>query len=113
MKNYLNQTDKTVEDELHDECGVFGAYDFDGNDVASTIYYGLFALQHRGQESCGIAVSDTEGPKGKVLAHKDMGLVNEVFNAKNLENLKGISVLDMSDIPQLEAVSEKMPSHWF
>ena len=82
MKNYLNQTDKTVEDELHDECGVFGAYDFDGNDVASTIYYGLFALQHRGQESCGIAVSDTEGPKGKVLAHKDMGLVNEVFNAK-------------------------------
>ena len=38
MKNYLNQTDKTVEDELHDECGVFGAYDFDGNDVASTIY---------------------------------------------------------------------------
>ena len=37
MKNYLNQTDKTVEDELHDECGVFGAYDFDGNDVASTI----------------------------------------------------------------------------
>ena len=89
MKNYINQTDKTVEDELHDECGVFGAYDFDGNDVASTIYYGLFALQHRGQESCGIAVSDTEGPKGKVLAHKDMGLVNEVFNAKNLENLKG------------------------
>ena len=57
MKNYLNQTDKTVEDELHDECGVFGAYDFDGNDVASTIYYGLFALQHRGQESCGIAVT--------------------------------------------------------
>ena len=44
MKNYLNQTDKTVEDELHDECGVFGAYDFDGNDVASTIYYGLFAF---------------------------------------------------------------------
>ena len=35
---------------LHEECGVFGMYDFDGNDVASTIYYGLFALQHRGQE---------------------------------------------------------------
>ena len=40
-------------DELHEECGVFGMYDLDGNDVASTIYYGLFALQHRGQESCG------------------------------------------------------------
>ena len=39
MKNYLNQTDKTVEDELHDECGVFGAYDFDGNYIASTVYF--------------------------------------------------------------------------
>ena len=47
-------------DKLGEECGVFGIYDFDGNDVASTIYYGLFALQHRGQESCGIAVSDTD-----------------------------------------------------
>ena len=78
-----------AEDELHDECGVFGVYDFDGNDVSSTIYYGLFALQHRGQESCGIAVSDTEGPKGKVMSHKDMGLVNEVFNPEVLEKLKG------------------------
>ena len=66
-------------DTLHEECGVFGMYDFDGADVASTIYYGLFALQHRGQESCGIAVSDTSGPKGKVLSYKGMGLVNEVF----------------------------------
>ena len=78
-----------AEDELHEECGVFGVYDFDGNDVASTIYYGLFALQHRGQESCGIAVSDTEGPKGKVLSYKDMGLVNEVFNTEKLEKLNG------------------------
>ena len=71
--------DSYIDDrKLHEECGVFGAYDFDCGDVASTIYYGLFALQHRGQESCGIAVSDTEGPKGKVLSHKDMGLVNEV-----------------------------------
>lgn len=76
-------------DELHEECGVFGMYDFDGNDVASTIYYGLFALQHRGQESCGIAVSDTEGPKGKVVSHKDMGLANEVFDEEILEKLKG------------------------
>lgn len=81
--------DREVSDELHDECGVFGVYDFDGNDVASTIYYGLFALQHRGQESCGIAVSDTEGPKGKVSSHKDMGLVNEVFTPQVLDSLKG------------------------
>lgn len=76
-------------EKLKEECGVFGIYDFDGQDVASTIYYGLLALQHRGQESCGIAVSDTKGPKGKVLSHKDMGLVNEVFTPDNLEKLKG------------------------
>ena len=74
---------------LHEECGVFGMYDLDGEDVASTIYYGLFVLQHRGQESCGIAVSDTEGPKGQVSAQKGMGLVNEVFDAEGLEKLKG------------------------
>ena len=74
---------------LREECGVFGMYDLDGNDVASTIYYGLFALQHRGQESCGIAVSDTCGPKGKVTVHKDMGLVNEVFTQDILDSMKG------------------------
>ena len=77
------------EDTLHEECGVFGMYDFDGNDVAPAIYYGLFALQHRGQESCGIAVSDTGGPKGRVLSAKGMGLVNEVFTPDDLEKLKG------------------------
>ena len=77
------------DDGLHEECGVFGMYDFDGHDVARTIYYGLFALQHRGQESCGIAVSDTHGPKGKVTTHKGMGLVNEVFTPDILEPMKG------------------------
>lgn len=74
---------------LHEECGVFGMYDFDGGDVASTIYYGLFALQHRGQESCGIAVSEKNGPKGKVTSYKGMGLVNEVFTQDNLEPMHG------------------------
>ncbi len=78
-----------VEDKPSEECGIFGVYDFDGGDVASTIYYGLFALQHRGQESCGIAVSDTAGPKGKVLSSKDMGLLNEAFTSEILEKLKG------------------------
>ena len=76
-------------DKLREECGVFGIYDLDGNDVASTVYYGLFALQHRGQESCGIAVSDTKGPKGKVSAHKGMGLCNEVFSTEHLEQMHG------------------------
>ena len=77
------------DEKLKEECGVFGIYDFDGGNVASTIYYGLFALQHRGQESCGIAVSDTKGPKGIVRSHKGMGLVNEVFTPEVLEGLKG------------------------
>ncbi len=72
-----------------EECGVFGIYDFDGNNVASTVYYGLFALQHRGQESCGIAVSDTAGPKGKVLSVKEMGLLNENFTPDILDRLQG------------------------
>ncbi len=80
---------KEITDKLREECGVFGIYDFSGENVASTIYYGLFALQHRGQESCGIAVSDTKGPKGKVLSHKGMGLVNEVFDGESMEKLKG------------------------
>ena len=46
-------------DKISEECGVFGIYDLDGGDVAAQIFYGLEALQHRGQESCGIAISDT------------------------------------------------------
>ena len=77
------------EPKLGEECGVFGMYDLDGNDVASSIYYGLFALQHRGQESCGIAVSRTDGPPRNSNICKGMGLVNEVFNAENLEKMAG------------------------
>ena len=73
---------------LREECGVFGIYDFDKGDVAQTAYYGLLALQHRGQESCGIAVGDTDGPR-KVVTHKDMGLVNEVFTPEVLGRMHG------------------------
>lgn len=72
-----------------EECGVFGIYDLDGGDVALPIYYGLCALQHRGQETCGIAVSDTSGERGNICYHKDLGLVSEVFKAENLEKLRG------------------------
>lgn len=77
------------DDKPHEECGIFGMYDFEGGDVASSIYYGLFALQHRGQESAGIAVSDTDGPKRAVKTRKDMGLVNEVFSPEDFENMNG------------------------
>jgi amidophosphoribosyltransferase len=83
------QEQQAMDDHIKEECGVFGMYDFDGNDVATSIYYGLFALQHRGQESCGIAVSETDGPKGKVSAYKDMGLLNEAFTHETLSSLKG------------------------
>ena len=85
MKDFFENNDSG----LHEECGVFGIYDLDGEDVAGTIYYGLFALQHRGQESAGIAVSDTNGPKNNVSVIKDMGLVNEVFSKDNLDALHG------------------------
>ena len=83
------EQERTESDKPGEECGVIGVYDFEGHDVASDIYYGLFALQHRGQESCGIAVSDTKGQFRKVDSYKDMGLVNEVFNPENLGQLKG------------------------
>ncbi|MDY5986532.1 amidophosphoribosyltransferase [Sporofaciens sp. SGI.106] len=83
----MNKFEK-VTTGLGEECGVFGAYNMDGDDVASTIYYGLFALQHRGQESCGIAVTDTYGER-KVHSKKGLGLVNEVFNEESLGSLKG------------------------
>lgn len=72
--------------KLHEECGVFGIYSYDKDiAVAPCVYHGLVALQHRGQESCGIAVSDM----GKFSHHKDMGLVSEVFNKQKLDELKG------------------------
>ena len=70
---------------LHEECGVFGIYDVDGFEPAQVVYYGLYALQHRGQESCGIAVNDD----GTIVYHKDMGLVSDVFNDVILNHLKG------------------------
>ena len=85
----MTEAAERSDEHIKEECGVFGMYDFDGNDVATSIYYGLFALQHRGQESCGIAVSDTHGPKGKVLTHKDMGLMHEAFTPETLAGLKG------------------------
>lgn len=72
-------------DGLHEECGVFGVYGCEDGETAYHIYRGLFALQHRGQESCGIAVND----RGVIASHKDMGLVNEVFSPQILEGLPG------------------------
>lgn len=65
---------------LHEECGVFGVYSPKPGPVADLAYYGLYALQHRGQESCGIVVNDD----GVFASRKDIGLVNEVFSRDEL-----------------------------
>ena len=67
-----------------EECGVFGVW-APGEEVAKLTYFGLYALQHRGQESAGIAVSNGS----QILVFKDMGLVSQVFDESTLESLKG------------------------
>ena len=68
---------------IHEECGVFGVLASEPTDVASICYYGLYALQHRGQESCGIVVNDD----GVFASYKDLGLVSEVFSGETLSRL--------------------------
>lgn len=68
---------------IHDHCGVFGIYSNKKQDLASRVYLGLFALQHRGQESCGIVVND----EGNFKSCKDLGLVSDVFTAQSLSEL--------------------------
>lgn len=68
---------------IHEECGVFGVFAEQPTDIASIAYYGLYALQHRGQESCGIVVNDD----GLFASHKDLGLVGEVFSPATLSTL--------------------------
>ncbi|MGN1001208.1 MAG: class II glutamine amidotransferase, partial [Oscillospiraceae bacterium] len=78
-KNYI----VPKEHHIHEECGVFGVFSENRADVASLAYYGLYALQHRGQESAGIVVNDD----GVFVSYKDVGLVNEVFTPDHLKSL--------------------------
>ena len=74
-------------EQIHEECGVFGIFNRDAEsvDTARCVYYALYALQHRGQEACGIAVND-----GNLISlYKDLGLVHEVFDEKILSGMKG------------------------
>lgn len=66
---------------IHEECGIFGVYCNQSDDVASLVYYGLYALQHRGQEGCGIVVNDD----GVFVSHKGLGLVSEVFTNQEMK----------------------------
>ena len=73
-----------LEQGPQDACGVFGVW-APGEEVSKLVYFGLYALQHRGQESAGIAVSNGR----QILVYKDMGLVSQVFDESTLESLKG------------------------
>lgn len=74
--------------EIREECGVFGVFGKENPTIAQSVYFGLFALQHRGQESCGIAVNND----GVFTSHKDAGLVNDVFTPDVLARLGGGSI---------------------
>lgn len=76
-------------DKFKEECGVFGIFSREKIDVSLFTYYGLYALQHRGQESAGIVVSDGE----KLSSYTDMGLVSQVFSEKLLNEMKGLSAI--------------------
>ncbi|HHW31882.1 MAG TPA: amidophosphoribosyltransferase [Clostridiaceae bacterium] len=78
-----------VKDKFRDECGVFGIYSNDNLDVARLAFYAMYALQHRGEESSGIAVNDS----GTILNHKNTGLISEIFNDVILNHLKGQSAI--------------------
>ncbi|MDR1673856.1 MAG: amidophosphoribosyltransferase, partial [Oscillospiraceae bacterium] len=69
--------------EIKEECGIFGIYNNMESDVAGKVYHGIYALQHRGQESCGIVVNDM----GLFTQHRDLGLVPEVFTKESIEKL--------------------------
>lgn len=84
MKTYEEQTER-----IKEACGVFGIFNPNGENASDSIYYGLSSLQHRGQESCGIALFDTCGPKGNMNVHRGLGLVHEVFSEPVLQHLKG------------------------
>lgn len=72
-------------DKIHEECGVFGIYSPNGGNVAMSTYYALYALQHRGQASCGIAVND----KGVIDVYKGMGLVPDAIKNETLSKMEG------------------------
>jgi len=73
-----------AEERMHEECGLFGI-DAPGEDVANLTYFGLYALQHRGQESAGIAVSDGN----ELRCFKQMGLLSQIFPGGSLAELAG------------------------
>lgn len=89
MKNIQYTAEHEDVDKFKEECGVFGIFSTSKIDAAHLTYYGLYALQHRGQESAGIAVCND----GKIDVYKEMGLVADVFNTEILNSMVGNSAI--------------------
>ncbi|MCK5695912.1 MAG: class II glutamine amidotransferase, partial [Desulfobacula sp.] len=89
MHNPYIQNPIIGSDRPKDECGVFGLYKHP--EAAKITYFGLYALQHRGQESAGISVN--RGENDKIFSHKGMGLVPEIFNMEDLDRIEGGSAI--------------------
>ncbi len=86
--SYDEFSDGVGMDKPHEECGVVGVWS-DEMYASELLYYGLTALQHRGQESAGIVVCDTKGPLGNISTEKGMGLVSEIFSSEKLHGMRG------------------------
>ena len=82
-------TELDYDDKPREECGIFGMFSAGNSSIAHSLYYGLCSLQHRGQESAGIAVTDSHSPIADISYHKAMGLVSEVFKPESLDKLQG------------------------
>ena len=86
----IMEDNNLAEDKMEEECGIFGVYSKEvRDDIMGLGYYGLFALQHRGQESAGLTVSNM----GDLETIKGMGLVSEVFTDKDLTENKGNALI--------------------
>lgn len=86
IKSLFNTKGRLYMRKLNEECGIFGIYDKSNlGNIANTVYFGLFALQHRGQEAAGIAVNKDR----EITLVKNLGLVSDIFNDKNLAHLQG------------------------
>ena len=83
-RNNQSLLDDLGEQPPREECGVFGVW-APGEEVSKLTYFGLFALQHRGQEAAGIAVGDGQ----QVVVYKDLGLVSQIFDEQTLDSLRG------------------------
>ena len=92
---------------LNEECGVFGIWGHEN--AAQVSYYGLHSLQHRGQEGAGIVVNNGE----KIVGHKGLGLISEVFSRGELEGLNGKSAIGMYDTRRLVEVKWLTFNHYY